>query len=185
MRALGTANIYRNQFVGYIVPHSLNPPITLYTHTANMTSAHIAPHVENLGNAISQWHGHIESGHEAPHGGICDGINAFSLHFLQIAAHVKKSFPEAERPHFYVDLNKEGESGLKASQKFNEMMPTLLTQGVKASDVVLALEGEMIAMIAMYDSLKAADPKYEEHCAFLENYTMKLVQDMIDTYSKA
>lgn len=43
-------------------------PNTLYTYTANMTSAHIAPHVENLSNTISQFHGHIESDHEDPHG---------------------------------------------------------------------------------------------------------------------
>ncbi|KZP27991.1 hypothetical protein FIBSPDRAFT_927934 [Athelia psychrophila] len=149
-----------------------------------MTSAHIAPHVENLSNTISQFHGHIESDHEDPHGGVCDGINNAALHFLQLAAHVKKSFPEAERHHFYIDLHKEVKAAHKAAHKFNEMKPTLAAKGVKVKDVELALEGQMIAIIAMFDICKAADPKYEEHCAHIEKSLKETVQGAIDTYSK-
>lgn len=85
-------------------------------------------------------------------------FHCFSLHDQPLISRQQKSFPEDQRPHFYVDLNKEGEAGLKASQKFRAMKPTLLTQGVKASDVVLALDGEMIALIAMYETIEAADP---------------------------
>ncbi|KZP27879.1 hypothetical protein FIBSPDRAFT_886111 [Athelia psychrophila] len=162
-----------------------------------MTSAHIAPHVENLGNTISQFHSHIESGHEAPHDasvpivqpfqipGIVDAANNAALHFLQLAARVKKSFPEAERHHFYVDLQKEvTEAAHKAGQSFNELKPTLVSKGINCSDIVMAMEGAMIAIIAMFDILKAADPKYEEHCAHIEASLMGTVQGAIDRYSK-
>lgn len=70
----------------------------------------------------------------------------------------QKSFPEAERHHFYVDLHKEVKAAHKAAHKFNEMKPTLAAKGVKVNDVELALEGQMIAIIAMFDICKAVDP---------------------------
>ncbi|KZP17877.1 hypothetical protein FIBSPDRAFT_933798 [Athelia psychrophila] len=108
-----------------------------------MTSAHIAPHVENLSNTFGQFLGHIESGHEAPHG---------------------KSFPEPEHHHFYIDLHKEVQASHKICHEFHEMKPALLARGVKGSDIVLAFEGETIAIIAMFDSLKAADPPAKSSC---------------------
>ncbi|KZP27881.1 hypothetical protein FIBSPDRAFT_927854 [Athelia psychrophila] len=149
-----------------------------------MTSAHIAPHVENLGTTITQFHSHIESGHEAPHNGVVDAANNGALHFLQLAAQVKKSFPEAERHHFYADMHKQTKAARKAGQRFNELKPTLVAQGVRGSDVVSALEGWMIVIIVLFDLLKAADPKYEEHCAHIETSFKGTIQATIDLYSK-
>lgn len=69
----------------------------------------------------------------------------------------QKDFPDALKHHFYHDLHKEVKAAEQAAKKFIALKPALSEKGVSGPDVTLALEGQLIAIIALFDVLKAQD----------------------------
>ncbi|KAF7976538.1 hypothetical protein HWV62_6179 [Athelia sp. TMB] len=147
---------------------------------------HLQPHVENLGTTITDFHAHVhkDEHHEHPQVGVLKGINNAALHFLQLAANAKKDFPDALKHHFYHGLHKEVKSAEKAAKKFIEQKPSLVEKGVNGKEVTLALEGQLIAVIALFDVLKAQDKEFQKHAGHIEQELTATIQGAIDAYSK-
>jgi len=150
------------------------------------TPQHLAPHIENLGSTIKEFHTHVESkpGHHHATRGVLHGINNAALHFLQLAAHVRKGFPEADRKAFYTDLNNEVQAAEKAAATFNELHAHLSENGVNGAQVEAALLGQQIAIEALFNNLKAADPNFEADAGHIQKSLDATVQGAIDTYAK-
>ncbi|KAF7976537.1 hypothetical protein HWV62_6177 [Athelia sp. TMB] len=151
-----------------------------------VTPAHLKPHVDNLSAEWAEVHEnlHKEEHHKNPQDFVLKAIHNTSMQFLQLAAQAKKDFPDAQKHHFYRDLEQLGKSGEQAAKKFFESKPAFVEQGLDPKVVVLALEGEMIAIIALFDVLKAQDKEYQKHAGHIEEQITGMLQRAIDVYSK-